>query len=159
MLRHGTLLASLIVHGVSGHFSSCIWNLRLFPEDATCVSVPLYVVTSSSGLHSKGYPDIGTCLDWTCNWCLSNVARPTRLPPVFQCKNGLLLRWDWKVGIPFLTNREIDPHVKIRRGEGAQIKLCWKTRCSSRVRPVCRGTFWVALRMLNAGSQLEELRT
>ena len=40
--------------------------------------------------------------------------------------------------------RGIDPHVKIRRGEGAQIKWCRETRCSSRVRAVCRGTFWVA---------------
>ena len=28
-----------------------IWNLHLFPEDANRVSVPLHVVTSSSGLH------------------------------------------------------------------------------------------------------------
>ena len=32
----------------------------------------------------------------------------------------------------------------MRREEGAQIKLCQETRCSSRVRMVCRGTFWVA---------------
>ena len=51
MLRHGTLFASPVVHGVSGHLSSCIWNLWLFPEDATRVSVPLPVVTSSSWLH------------------------------------------------------------------------------------------------------------
>ena len=41
VLRHRTPLASRVVHGVSGHLSSSIWNLRLFPEDATRGSVPL----------------------------------------------------------------------------------------------------------------------
>ena len=34
---------------VSGHLSSCIWNLQLFPEEVIAVSVPLCVVTSSRG--------------------------------------------------------------------------------------------------------------
>ena len=53
-----------------------------------------------------------------------NVARLTRLPLRFECENGLLLRGYGKVRIPFQTKRGIDPHVEIRRGEGAQIKLC-----------------------------------
>ena len=64
VLRHGTPLASQVVHGVSGHLSSFIWNLCLFPEDATGVSVPFHVLTSSSGLHSKRCPGIGTYLEW-----------------------------------------------------------------------------------------------
>ena len=54
LVLNGTPLASRVVHGVTGHLLSCIWNLRLFPEEATGVSVPLRVVTSSSGLHSRG---------------------------------------------------------------------------------------------------------
>ena len=34
MWRNGTLLASPVVHGVSGHFSSCVWNPRVFADDA-----------------------------------------------------------------------------------------------------------------------------
>jgi len=41
-------------------------------------------------------------------------------------------------------SRGIDLRVEIRRGEGAQIMWCQETRCSSRVRPVCQGTFWVS---------------
>ena len=63
-LRHRTPLASRVVHGVSGHLSSFIWNLCLFPEDATGVSVPFHVLTSSSGLHLKRCPGIGTYLEW-----------------------------------------------------------------------------------------------
>ena len=43
VLRHGTRLASRVVNGVSGLLSSWIWNLWLFPEDATRVSVPIRV--------------------------------------------------------------------------------------------------------------------
>ena len=50
MLRHRTPVASQVVHGVSGHLSSCIWNLQLLPEDAAGVSVTLRVVTSSQNV-------------------------------------------------------------------------------------------------------------
>ena len=53
VLRNGTLLSSRVVHRVTGHLSHCIWNLRVFQDDATGVSVPLRAVTSSTGLHSK----------------------------------------------------------------------------------------------------------
>ena len=33
-LRHVTPLDSRVVHGVTGHLSSCIWNLWVFPDDA-----------------------------------------------------------------------------------------------------------------------------
>ena len=65
VLRHRTLLASRVVHGVTGHLSSCIWHLQLFLEDATRVSVPLLIMTSSTGLHSKTCPGIRTYLEWT----------------------------------------------------------------------------------------------
>ena len=54
-----TPLASLAVHRVTGHLSSCIWNVQLFLDDATGVSMALRIVTSSSGLHSKRCPSIG----------------------------------------------------------------------------------------------------
>ena len=65
MLRNGTPLASPVVLWLTGHLSSCIWNLWVFLDDATGVSVPLRVVTSSSGLHWKKCPGIGTYLEST----------------------------------------------------------------------------------------------
>ena len=41
----GTALASRVVRKVTGHLSNCIWNLWLFPDDETGVSVPLPTVT------------------------------------------------------------------------------------------------------------------
>ena len=37
----GTQLASGFVHRVTGHLSSCIWNLHLFPDNAAGVPFPL----------------------------------------------------------------------------------------------------------------------
>ena len=65
VLMHRNPLASRVLHGVSGHLSSCICNLWLFPEDATRVSLPLSVVISSSGLHLKRCLGIGTYLELT----------------------------------------------------------------------------------------------
>ena len=53
VLRNGTPLSSRVVHGVTGHLSSCIWNLWVFLDDATGMSVPHRVMTSSTRLHSK----------------------------------------------------------------------------------------------------------
>ena len=41
VLRNGTPLASGVLPRVTGHLSSCIWNLHLFPDNATGVSFPL----------------------------------------------------------------------------------------------------------------------
>ena len=89
---------------VSGLLSSWIWNLHLFLEDATGVSVPLRVVTSFSGLHSNRCPDISTFNEWTGTSVFQNVAQPTSLPLEFQGETGLLLRCDGKVRIPFQTS-------------------------------------------------------
>ena len=53
VLRNGTLLSSRVVHGVTAQLSCCIWNLRVFLDNTTGVSVSFRVVTSSTGLHSK----------------------------------------------------------------------------------------------------------
>ena len=52
-------------------------------------------------------------------------------------------------------SRGIDPHVEIRREEGARIKMCWETRCSFQVRSEERRTFWVALRVSSTISNLK----
>ena len=147
-LRHRTPLSSRVVHGVSGHLSSFIWNLCLFPEDATGVSVPFHVFTSSSGLHSKRCPGIGTYLEWMGKsvsfgmwhdprgFLLSFNVRPASSRGATR-RSGSLSR----------QSRGIDPHVEIRRRERDQIKLFQETRCSSRVRLVCWGTFGVTSRV------------
>ena len=71
VLRNGTPLASRGVYWVTGHLSSCIWNLWLFPDYASGVSVPLRVVTSSAGLHTKKCPAIRAYLEWKGNRCLT----------------------------------------------------------------------------------------
>ena len=43
-LSNGTLLASRVVHGMTGLLSSCVWNLRVFPD-----AVPVSHVISACG--------------------------------------------------------------------------------------------------------------
>ena len=38
------------------------------------------------------------------------------------------------------------------------MKWCWEPRCSSQVRPVCQGTFWVASRVPSTVSNLKTER-
>ena len=48
--RKGTLLASPVVHGMTGHFSSCVWYLRVSPDDTRGCQCPFVLC-----LHQKGY--------------------------------------------------------------------------------------------------------
>ena len=87
-----------------------------------------------------------------------HVAPPSRLRLEFPRETGLILRFAGKVGNPCRQSRGIDTPVAIRRGEGAQMKWCQEPRCSPLVRPVCRGTFGVALRVPNIISHLKTER-
>ena len=80
-LEQGSLNSSFVEAWNSACLSSCSWGVRTlvelylkpvdFLEDATGVSVPLHVVTSSLGLHSKRGPGIRTYLRGRRSWCLS----------------------------------------------------------------------------------------
>ena len=70
------------------------------------VSLPLRVVTSFTGLHSKKGRDLGffSRADWEIRvfW---NVAQPTRLRLEFPLEIGLILRCEGKVGYPLQTKQ------------------------------------------------------
>ena len=144
MWRNGTPLASRVVHVVTGHLSSYIWNWR-FSRQCTGVSVPLCVVPSTTGLPSKRCPGIGffSRADREIG-VLWHVTPPTSLRLEYPRETGLILRCRVRSRTSSRQIRGIDPPVAISRGEGAQLKCCRETRCSPRLRPVCRGTFGVA---------------
>ena len=81
------------------------------------VSVPLRVVSSSTGLHSKRCPGIGFLSrgDWEIGvfW---NVAATTRLRFKFLLKTGLILRCDGKVGNQFQTKLGNRPSCRDQEG-------------------------------------------
>ena len=142
-LRKGTPLASRVVQGDTGTSSSCVWNPRVFPDDARGCQCRLglclhpqgcllrgvrHRVLLKSGPGNRGRSTCGT----------THVAH-------FKCprETGLLLRCARKAGNPFQTCRGIDSPVALRRGEGAQMKRCRDPRCSPRGNQACRGTFGV----------------
>ena len=115
-LRHGTPLASRGVHGVRGHWSSCIWNLRVFPEDAQASHCP-FVLTSFTGWSSKRCPGIGFISRGDGEiGVLRNVEPPTRPLLEFRRENGLILRCDRKVGNPFQTKQGSRPSCRDQEG-------------------------------------------
>ena len=143
-LRKGTPLASRGAQGVSGPSSCCVWNPRVFPDDARGSQCPFVLcfphrvafeevsghrVLLKSGPGNRGLSACGT----------THVGSLE-----FPHETGLILRCAAKVMKPFQTSRGIDPPVAIRRGEVAQMKFCWEPRCFPQVRQVCRVTFGVA---------------
>ena len=77
-----------------------------FSGRCTGVSVPLLVVTSFTGLHSKRCLGIGFLSRAAQEIVVfRNVAPPTTLCLDFLRETGLILRCDGKVGIPFQTNQ------------------------------------------------------
>ena len=110
VLRTGMPISARVVHGVTGHLSSCIWNLRVFSLRCAAVSVPLRVATSSTGLHSKRCLGIRflSRADWGIR-VLRYVTPPTRPCLEFLCETSLILRCDGKVGNPFQSKQGNQP--------------------------------------------------
>ena len=104
-LRKGTPLDSRVVQGATGPFSSCVWNPRVFLDDARGCQCRLglcllpqgclrrgvrHRVLLKSGPGNRGRSACGT----------THVAH-------FKCprETGLLLRCAWKAGNPFQTTQ------------------------------------------------------
>ena len=71
VLMNRTPLASGVLHWVTGHLSSCIWNLHLFLENATGVSFPLVLWLHPQGYIRRGARASGLILSGQGNRCLS----------------------------------------------------------------------------------------
>ena len=66
--RKGTPLASRVVHGVTGHLSTCMWNLRFFSGRCMGVSLPLRVVLHPQGCLGRGIWASGSYQEQTGKW-------------------------------------------------------------------------------------------
>ena len=63
--RNGTPLASRVVHGVTGHLSSCVWNLWVFPDYALGCQGPYVLCLHPQGCLSRGARALGSYQKWT----------------------------------------------------------------------------------------------
>ena len=124
-----------------------------FPDDARASHCP-FVLTSFTGWSSKRCPGIGFLSRGDREiGVLRNVEPPTR--PRLECRRetGLILRCDRKVGNPFQTKQGSRPSCRDQEGrKGSEEGVPEKPRCSSRGRPGCRGTLWVASRVTSTVS-------
>ena len=128
LCRNETLLASRFVHEVTGHLSSCMWNLWNFPKVALvcrapscCAFIHRYAFKEVSGhrvLINSG-PGNGVFL---------HVATPTRLCLQFPRETGLILRFAGKVGNPSQTKQGNRPSCcdqQGRRGSDDVVPGTW----------------------------------
>ena len=81
------------------------------------MSVPLRVSTSSTGLHSKRFPGIGSLSRADRDiGVLQNVAPPTEPRLKFLHETGLILRGDRKVGNRFQIKQGNPPSCRDKEG-------------------------------------------
>ena len=52
--RNGTTLASRVIHAVTGNLSNCVWNLRVFPDNARGCQCPFVLCLHSQGCLRRG---------------------------------------------------------------------------------------------------------
>ena len=108
--------------------------------------MPLRVVPSFTALPSKRCPGIGVLSRaYRKNGVLHHVATPTRLRLEYLVRPASSCIAPGRSRTHCRQSRGIDPLVAIGRGYGAQMKWSREPQCSSRMIPVCRRTFGVAL--------------
>ena len=52
--RNGSPLTFGVVHGMTGHLPSCVWNLRVFPDDARGCQCPFVLCLHPQGFLRRG---------------------------------------------------------------------------------------------------------
>ena len=63
--RNGTLLVSGVVHGETGHLSSCVWNLWVFLDDERGSQCSFVLCLHSQGCLPRGIRASGFYQKWT----------------------------------------------------------------------------------------------
>ena len=120
--------------------SSCVWNLRVFPDDARGCQCPFVLC-----LHPH-YLRIGV---WASRSYQERIGK-SRSFGMWHHHRGYVsnflvrqphLRCAGKVGNPLQTKQGNRPSCRDQEGRRGSEKLCLEPRCSHRGRPVCRGTF------------------
>ena len=122
-VRNGTSLASRVVQGVTGHLTSCMWKLWIFPDDARGCQCPFVLCLHpqdclrrgvwASGSYQEGTGKLGSFRMWH---------HPRGSVSNFLVRTASSLGAMGRSGSPSRHSRGIDPPVVIRRGEEAQKK-------------------------------------
>ena len=140
--RNETSLASRVVHEVTGHLSSCMWNLQNFPKDARVCRAPSCCdfIQRDAFEEVSGHQVLIT--SGPGNGVFPHVARPTRLRLQFPRETGLILRCTGKIGNPFQTKQENRPsccNQEGRRGSNDVVPGKWVFHSSE---ACMSGNFW-----------------
>ena len=144
---------------MTGHLSSGLWNLRVFPNEAQECQCPFVLCLHPQGCLRRGVRASGSYQKWTGkSGSFGMWHQPRGYVSNFLIRPASSLGAPGMSGTPSRQSRGIDPPVAIRWGEGAQKKWYREPRCSFRVRPVCQGTFGVTSRVPSTISKFKTER-
>ena len=131
--RNGTPLASRVVLRVIGHLSSCVWNPRIFPDDARGCQGLFVLCLHPQGCLRRGVWASGFYQKWTMESGSFSMWHHSRgYVSNFLLRKASSLGAPGWAGTPSRQSRGIYPPVVIRRGESHQMKWCRELRCSPR---------------------------
>ena len=90
---------------MTGHLSSCIWNLWVFPDDAWGCDCPFVLHLHRQGGLREVFGHGVLVKSGPGNWGLSVGSIAHESPLEFPRETGLILKCDGKVGNPLQTKR------------------------------------------------------
>ena len=142
MWRNGTPLDSRVVHGVTGHLSICMWNLRVFLDDAPGCHCPFVLCLDPQDCLRVGFctgflsrADQGIGVFW-------HAAPPTRLCLEFPRETGLILMCARKVGNAFQTKQGNRTSCRDQEGRRVSDEVVPGTSVFSSSETGMSGNFW-----------------
>ena len=141
-LRKGAPLASRVVQGGSGLSSSCVWNLRVFPDDARGCQCPFVLCLSPQGCLRRGVPASGSSPERTGKSGSFSIGTTLVARLEFPRETGLILRYDGKAGNPFQTTQGNRLPCRYQEGRrGSDEAVPGPSEMPSR-EPSMSGNFW-----------------
>ena len=157
-LRKGTPLASRVAQGVSGPSPSCVWNLRVFPDDARGCHAP----SCCAFAHRAAFEEVSGHRVLI----KSRPGNPGRLARgtthvaslEFPRETGLILRCARKAGKPFQTKQGNRLSCRDQEGKRCSDEVVPGPSVFPRREPGVSGNFWAASRVSSTVSHLRTER-
>ena len=143
-LRKGAPLASRVVQWVSGPSLSCVWNLRVFPDDAWECQCPFVLCLPPQVCLRRGVQASGSSQEWTGKSGRSacGTTRVTRLE--FPPETGLIPRCAGKAGNHFQTTQGNRLSCRYQEGRRGSDEVVPGHSVFPSREPGMSGNFWMS---------------
>ena len=154
-LRKGTPLASRVVQGDTGTSSSCVWNPRVFPDDARGCQCRLGLCLHPQGCLRRGVRHRVLLKSGPGN--RGRSACGTTHVAHFKCprETGLLLRCARKAGNPFQTTQGNRLSCRAQEGRRGSDEAVPRPSVFPSREPGVSGNFWCHMKAVRSRFALQ----